>query len=103
MDAACCRVAPRPERFFSQNLPGWRANMSTSLENRVRVLEAQVARLLANQAAREDATPKDWRQAVGMFSGDEIMKQIDAASLAFREADRKRARNYRARRRRLSS
>lgn len=34
----------------------------------------------------------DWRSTVGVFSGDEIMKRIDAAALRYREEDRKKAR-----------
>ncbi len=58
------------------------------LEERVAALEQQVADL---QAARTNGTPpKDWRSTVGMFTGDNIMKQIDEAARKFREADRRR-------------
>jgi hypothetical protein len=62
---------------------------STTLENleqRVAALEKEMARL------RQDRQPrpcfKDWRRAVGMFPGDDFMKQIDEAGRAIREADR---------------
>jgi hypothetical protein len=34
--------------------------------------------------------PNDWRRSIGMFSGDEVMKRIDDAALAYRQADRER-------------
>jgi hypothetical protein len=62
---------------------------NASLEERVATLEAQVAQLLrANKPRRE----KDWRRTIGMFTGDEIMWQIDQNALAYREEDRRRAR-----------
>ncbi|HEX3313833.1 MAG TPA: hypothetical protein VHR72_03025 [Gemmataceae bacterium] len=40
----------------------------------------------------EDGTPrKDWRRAVGMFTGSEFMKQVDAEGQAIRERDRDEA------------
>jgi hypothetical protein len=68
-----------------------------SLEERVRVLEQQVARLFS--AGSQMNPVRDWREAVGMFSGNEAMKAIDAAGRAIREADRRRARTRPARRR----
>lgn len=60
------------------------------LEERVAALERQVADL---QAALANGTrKKDWRRTIGMFTGDEVMKRIDAEALAFREADRRKAR-----------
>jgi hypothetical protein len=61
-----------------------------TLEQRVAALERQVAQL-SKQAA---ATPpvKDWRRTVGMFSGDEGMKEIIAEGRKIREADRRKAR-----------
>ena len=61
-----------------------------ALRNRLAALERQVAEL---QAARRNGTPcNDWRSTVGMFSGDEVLKQIDEAAHALREADRRRSR-----------
>lgn len=61
-----------------------------SLEKRVAVLEDQVRELVI--AKRDNPGPKDWMSTVGMFTGDEYMKKIDAAALEFREKDRRRAR-----------
>ncbi len=61
-----------------------------ALRLRLATLERQMAEL---QAARDDGTlASDWRSTVGMFSGDAVMKKIDAAARALREADRRRAR-----------
>jgi hypothetical protein len=60
------------------------------LEERVAALERQVAELRA--ALANGARQKDWRRTIGMFTGDEVMKRIDAGALAFREADRRKAR-----------
>jgi hypothetical protein len=68
------------------------------LEQRVATLEAEVAQL---KAALELVQPsKDWRKTVGMFAGDEIMKQIDEEARKYREADRARARRGRTTKRR---
>jgi hypothetical protein len=64
-----------------------------TLEERVAALEKQVAQLMAN--AGKALQPKDWRSTVGMFTGDEVMKQIDEAGRRIREADRRRARRQR--------
>jgi hypothetical protein len=61
------------------------------LTKRVENLEKQVAELTAKVSAI-DFSP-DWRRAVGMFAGDEIMKTIFEEGRKIREADRKRARN----------
>lgn len=57
-----------------------------TLEQRVAALEKNMARLL--QAQEQRPVFKDWRQAVGRFPGNELMKQIDEAGRAIREADR---------------
>ena len=57
-----------------------------SLAQRVATLEKE----LAEQKARS-ALKKDWRRTVGMFTGSEFQKQIDAEGLALREADRRAA------------
>ena len=60
-----------------------------TLEERVAALEKAVAQLLRP----EPAPPrfKDWRRAVGMFPGNEIQKEIDAAGAEIRAADREDA------------
>jgi hypothetical protein len=62
---------------------------SIQLEKRVTTLEKQVAELAA-QVAKFNHEP-DWRRAVGMFTGSEFMKRVDAAGEAIREKDRERA------------
>jgi hypothetical protein len=61
-----------------------------SLEQRVAELERQVADL--KRAFTNGERPKDWRRTIGMFAGDEVMKQIDEEARKFREKDRERAR-----------
>jgi hypothetical protein len=58
------------------------------LEQRIAALERQVTDLKAELGAGR--RQKDWRRTIGMFSGDEVMKQIDDEARKFREADRKR-------------
>jgi hypothetical protein len=57
-----------------------------TLEQRVAALEKDMARLLQGTEPRPRF--KDWRQAIGLFPGDELMKQIDEAGSAIREAGR---------------
>ena len=61
------------------------------LTKRVESLEKQVAELTARVSAI--GLQPDWRRAVGMFAGDEIMKTIFEEGRKIREADRKRAHN----------
>jgi hypothetical protein len=60
-----------------------------ALEKRVAALEREMAELKAKVL---EATTKDWRRTVGMFTGDEVMKRIDEEALKYREADREKAR-----------
>jgi hypothetical protein len=70
-----------------------------TLEERIKILEEQVAQLkLAMLTGNER---KDWRKTIGMFTGDEIMKQIDEEARRFREADRRKARRRKAKRRQV--
>jgi len=52
-------------------------------ETRVATLERKVDQLL-----RGSGRQKDWRRTVGMFAGDELMKEINAEGRKIREADR---------------
>jgi hypothetical protein len=61
-----------------------------SVEERLSALERTVAELV--QSRQTAGRGKDWRRTVGMFSGNELMKQIDAAGQKLRELDRQRAR-----------
>ena len=54
-----------------------------TLEERVAALENKVYQLL-----RGSRRQKDWRRTLGMFAGDELMKEIDAEARKIREADR---------------
>jgi hypothetical protein len=60
-----------------------------TLEERVAALEKQVAGLLGNYGAAGRA--KDWRRTRGVFTGDEVMKQVFKEGRKIRAADRKRA------------
>ena len=66
-----------------------------TLEDRVTDLESRLDQLAARLSK---PTPgKNWRDTLGMFSGNEAMKRIDAAALQYREADRAKAREEWAR------
>lgn len=60
-----------------------------TLEERVTALEKQVSTLLANHA--DSSHVKDWRRTRGVFSGDNLMKQIFEEGRKIREAERKLA------------
>jgi hypothetical protein len=62
----------------------------TTLAERVATLEKKVAELEAAVANRPGK--KDWLSTVGMFSGDEVMKRIDAEGAKWREREREKAR-----------
>jgi hypothetical protein len=64
-----------------------------TLERRVSQLESQLKELLSRG---ETPSATSWRETVGMFSNDPLMKEIDAAGQAWREADRSKARQRRA-------
>ena len=68
--------------------------MALSLEERIAVLEREVAEL---KASNGQPGKKDWRRTIGMFTDDPFMKDVFAEAMKIREADRKKARR-RARR-----
>jgi hypothetical protein len=70
----------------------------TKVEERISALERTVAELV--QSRRSAGRVKDWKRTVGMFSGNDIMKEIDAAGQKIREQDRLRARRPGVKRRR---
>jgi hypothetical protein len=59
-----------------------------TLEERVAALERQVGALLANPAGTGRA--KDWRRTRGVFTGDDLMKQVFEEGRKIRYAERKR-------------
>jgi hypothetical protein len=75
--------------------------VARSLSERVAALEHQVAEL--EKAVKNGSRPRDWRDTIGMFAGDEIMKQIDEEARKIREADRRRARRLQTKSRRAHS
>jgi uncharacterized small protein (DUF1192 family) len=70
----------------------------TTLEERVATLESEITALKSPLAKQR--RQKDWRRTLGMFGDDEVMKRIFDAALAYREADRTRARRKYAKRQR---
>jgi len=56
------------------------------LEERVALLESKVDQLLHGSHRR-----RDWRRTLGMFAGEELMKEIDAEARQIRLADREAA------------
>jgi hypothetical protein len=65
------------------------------LEQRVAELERQVQEL--RRAINDVRDGKDWRRTVGMFAGDEVMREIIEEGRKIREADREQARKAAAR------
>ena len=72
-----------------------------TLEERVAALERQVGALLANHAGTGRA--KDWRRTRGLFTGDDLMKQVFEEGRKIREAERKRAQPRSGKRRQAHS
>jgi hypothetical protein len=60
-----------------------------TLEDRVATLEKQIGALLASHAA--SGRVKDWRRTYGVFTGDDLMKQVFEEGRKIRDAERKRA------------
>ncbi len=59
---------------------------STTLEERVAELERLVDELMHKSG--RPAAEKNWRRTIGMFDGDEIMKEIIEEGRRIREEDR---------------
>ena len=60
-----------------------------SLEQRVATLEKQVARINGQHAnGRQD---KAWLRTLGMFAGDEGLREVFEEAMKLREKDRQRA------------
>ena len=60
-----------------------------SLEERVAALERQIETLIAKPSRA--GSVKDWRRTCGVFTGDDLMKQVFAEGRKIRTAERKRA------------
>ena len=69
-----------------------------TVAERISALERTAAELV--RSLRPAGRVKDWKRTVGMFSGNELMKEIDAAGQKIRAEDRKRARQRGTKRRR---
>lgn len=68
----------------------------TLMAERLAALEKQVGELARRLLALE--APKDWRSTIGMFSGNEGMKEVFEEGRKIREADRAKARKPRKKR-----
>lgn len=66
-----------------------------TVEKRLAAIEHQVAEL--KSVVDASLRPKDWRQTVGMFLGDEVMGRVLDEALRLREEDRKKIRRKRPR------
>lgn len=71
-----------------------------TIEERVAILEQELALL---KARRENSHVKDWRRTVGLFTDNPGMKEVFAEAMKLREADRRKARQPRTRRRSTAS
>lgn len=63
------------------------------LEQRLQILEQQVASLQSNDKARHG-----WRALIGLATDDPIMKEVSRLALQYREKERKTARKSKAKR-----
>ena len=61
--------------------------ISPTLEERVAQLEETIARLLADSRRQ----PQGWREVLGMFGDDELMKQVDDEGRRWREEENRRS------------
>jgi hypothetical protein len=64
-----------------------------TLEQRVSTLEKELAELRA--VVTNGQGEKDWRSTIGMFAGDDVMREIFEEALKYREANRRQARRTR--------
>ena len=63
-----------------------------TVEERLTNVEEKIAQLAAAIHLPRKPGKYDWLKTVGMFGNDEVMKEIDALALKYREDDRKKAR-----------
>ena len=62
-----------------------------TVEERLAKLEKQVSQIAAAMQPHKPGK-YDWISTIGMFGDDEVMKEIDALALEYREEDRERSR-----------
>lgn len=62
-----------------------------SLDERVTLLEQEVAILARMHPDQSAVKDKNWRSTVGMFADDPVMKEIIEAGHAIREQDREQS------------
>lgn len=62
-----------------------------TLDERVALLEREVARLSKLHVQESDKADSDWRATLGMFADDPIMKAIIDEGRKIRQLDRERA------------
>ncbi len=67
--------------------------MKLTLEQRVAALEQRLAEMQSHQANGKE---KPWLRTMGMFAGDDSMKEIFDEALKIRAKDRERARRRNA-------
>ncbi len=63
------------------------------IETRLTRLEEQVARLISGRADDGTPTDDDWKQTVGMFRGDPVVKEMIDESQRSRDEERRQARD----------
>jgi hypothetical protein len=71
-----------------------------TLQQRVAKIEKTVEKLLASENATR---AKDWQRSLGMFTGDELMRQIFEKGRKVRQADRRRTHRRSKKSRRTTS
>ena len=72
--------------------------VAQELKRRIEHLEAQVAKIQSTLVEAGSAKKKDWRRAVEKYAGDADLLAVFAEAKKLREAERKEARQGRARR-----
>jgi hypothetical protein len=63
-----------------------------TLEQRVKSLESQLARVQDELRVVKFQNGKDWRRTIGAFTGDEGMQELFREAMRLREADRGKVR-----------
>lgn len=65
--------------------------LEPTLDQRVAVLEQEVALLAQLLPIETNSNVKNWRSTLGMFAGDPVMKEIIDEGRAIRERDREQS------------